>query len=152
MSSPASSAVDILQAAGIVHVDAASTTSSIWLARIGKLVDNPHNVVAAFDSGGFNPNTKWLLDEYTFQILVRAGVNDYNAGWAKAKEVKDVLLGLTPQDVNGDRWSGVTMLSDISFLKVDESDRPLFSTNFRVFLEHPENALTNRKPLDYTGP
>lgn len=154
MGSPASDAIGILQSLSICHILNANTTSTIWLARIGKSVEIPDRLVVAYDTGGFTPNAKWLLDEPTIQILVRSGKDEYGEGFNKALEVKNALLGLDPQAVGtaGDWWSGVTQMSDINFLRYDDNDRAVFSVNFRIFLERAESVLSNRKPLDYVGP
>lgn len=147
MSSPAFGAITLLVNAGLATTDESAVTSSIWLARVGRSLDKPNALINAYDTGGFNPNTKYLLDQPTVQVMVRSEVNDYGGGYAKTQAIKDVLLGLDPQDVNGDRWSGVTMLADTAFLKYDETERALFSLNFRIFLEPPASVLSNRNPL-----
>lgn len=139
MSSPAEGAASLLTSAGIA--------TSGWEIKVGRLVDKPDKLIVMMDTPGQNPNPKWLLSYPFIQAIVRGPKDGYGAGWAKAKEVQDVLLGLEPQDVNGDRWSGVTGVGDISFVRYDDNNRPLFSVNFRLLLEPATSPLTNREPL-----
>lgn len=131
-------------------------TGTDWPLRIGRLGDDVDKVVALYDTGGFSPNTKWLLDIVTVQALIRSPKDDYLSGWNKAQDVKDTLLGVEPQLVgtapNTVWWSGITMLADIAFLHYDASARAVFSINFRILQEQPKSTLSNREPLDYYGP
>lgn len=153
MPSPAEGIAWYLNSKGIGSTTPGATT---WPIKIGRLVETPDAMIALFDTGGFSPNTKWLLDFPTVQALVRSGKDSYQSGYAKALEIKDVLLGVEPQDVGSTgqqvHWSGITMLSDLTFLKYDDNSRALFTVNFRLLVERPTNALTNRDPLDYYGP
>lgn len=150
MGSPAEGAATILQTAGVGHLTSPSSTA--WVMKIGRLMEiaGHDQMVALYDTGGFNPNTKWLLDFVTVQAIIRSAPDAYGAGYAKAQQVKDALLGLEPQAVGSDWWAGVTMLSDIAFLKHDDKNRALFSINFRILQEKAPNILTHRRALDDT--
>lgn len=111
------------------------------------MTDTPNTQVVCYDTGGLAPHPSLLLDYRSVQVQIRGNADDYRATWVKAQEVKDTLLGLTPQVVNGDRWDGVIGVGDLLFLHRDENDRPVFSVNFRVFLEPAPSAATNRTPL-----
>lgn len=150
MTSPAMNAKNILVSKGIVRET--DPTATEWLVRIGKMPESPDQVVTVYDTGGFTPFTKWQLDQPTIQVMIRGDKNGYENAWNKALEVKDILLGIEPLDIDEVHWSGATMLGDIAFLKYDDSDRPLFSANFRIFLERNVTPLSNRNSLDYTGP
>jgi len=117
-----------------------------WGVNISKLPTTPVKVVAIFDTGGVgNPNPALLLDFPTVQIQVRGGVNDNAAAYAKAKEIKDRLLGAPSQTLSGDRLVSVGMVSDITFMGRDEAnDQPIYSINFRLIVEPATNSLTNR--------
>lgn len=154
MPSPAEGIAWYLNSKGIGST-ATSTSTGIWPIKVGKLFDTPHAQIALYDTGGFNPNTKWLLDFVTVQALVRGDKNDYAGAYQKSLDIKDSLLGVNPQEIGptGNRvwWSGVTMLADIAFLGYDKNERPQFSTNFRILLERTKSTLSNRDPLNYTG-
>jgi len=131
MADNAVGAKDLLVAAG-VGVFAAT---SGWGIFIGKEPTAPHTIITAYNSGGTNPNPKFLLDFPSLQVRVRGAPNGYVAAEAKAKDVKNALLGLVSQDLNGDRWVSVTMAGDITPLGNDQQNRPMFSLNFNLIIE-----------------
>lgn len=141
--SPAKGVADILQTATLGTQGA----DSGWSILVGRLLEVPNTIIAVYDTPGESPNPKWLLNEPHFQVMIRGGKDDYQGGYAKANDVRDVLLGMNPQTVNGDRWDGVLMLGDIVFLRYDENNRPLFSSNYKIFLEPAASVLTQRSPL-----
>jgi hypothetical protein len=156
VASPAENAATVLQSKGVGHTT--TPTPTAWAIKIGRLMDKPDNQICLIDSGGFNPNTKWLLDFVTVQAIIRSPKDGYQAGYAKAQQVKDALLGLDPQAIGTaptpptpdtrDWWSGVTMLADIAYLKHDDNNRALFSINFRILQEKKPNNLSSRQALD----
>lgn len=122
--------------------------STGWTLVIGDLPSEPNKVVSFYDTGGMNPHPALLLDFRSVQVLVRGEPKTYGDAYTKAQQIKDVLLGITPETLgSGDRIDGITMLSDIVFLHYDDLSRPVFSVNFRVFWEPATNSLTNREPL-----
>lgn len=139
MISPADTAGNLLETAQVVK----GTTG--WAIRIGKQSDTPHQLVAMYDTGGQTPNPKWAVDFLTIQALVRAGPNEYNICWQKAREVRDALLGLESQDIDGDRWVSITCQGDIGFVGYDDKERPTCSVNFRIIME--PSAVGNREAL-----
>lgn len=106
-----------------------------WGIHVSKMPASPDRVIAIFDTGGFNPHPAFLLDFPTIQIRVRAKPGDYVTLHNKAQAIKDSLLGLPSQDLLGERWDAINLLSDIAFLGRDENDRPEFSLNFRATIE-----------------
>lgn len=154
MPSPAECVAWYLNSKGVAYTNPVNKAQ--WPIRIGQLDDDSNHMVGLYDSGGFSPNTKWLLDFVTVQAVIRSAKDGYQAGYSKAQEVKDALLGVDPQLVytspNQVWWSGITMLADISFLRYDQNKRALFSINFRILQEQPKSTLSNRDPLDYYGP
>lgn len=144
MSSPAAQAQSLLVTASIGVLGGAVGS---WPIFVGRLTTEPHAQIALYDAPGEAPNPKWLLDFPYFQAIIRGAVDDYGGAYLKAKAVKDALLGMDPQVVDGDRWDGVTGLGDVNFMRYDDSSRPLFTMNFRVILEPATNALTKREPL-----
>ncbi len=141
--SPAFDAAALCITAGVL-----AASGSTWPAKVGRLTTSPDAQAAFIDTPGQRPNPKYLLDFPTFQVLVRGAPDGYDTAYAKGKAIKDALLGMNATTLGtGDRWDGVTMLSDLAFLAYDETSRPLFSLNFRVILEPATNALTSRDPL-----
>ena len=141
MADPAEGIKDLLVAAG-VGVFAATTG---WSIQVGKEPTKPDTVVTVYNTGGLAPNPKWLLDDPTVQVSIRGAKNGRVASRAKAQEVKDALLGLPSQDLNGDRWVSVTGIGDITDIGFDESNRPMHTVNFKLIIE-PATG-TNRAAL-----
>jgi len=132
---------DLLVAGGVGTFGA--TTG--WSIHIGRMVDRPDTAVVIYPSGGQPANPKWLLDFPSVMVQVRGNANDYASAFAKAEAVKSTLLGLPSQDLNGDRWVAINLAGDINPLGHDDSQRPLFSLNFRLIIE-PASGI-NRQPL-----
>lgn len=118
-----------------------------WTLKVGKLVSTPDQLVVFYDTGGQNPNPRWLVDFSHVMVQVRGAASDYGAAYSKIRDVRDCLLGLDSQDVGTNRLVSITCLGDISFLKYDDKERPLFSLNFRTIIEPPTSSLTNREAL-----
>lgn len=143
MSDIAVGAKDILEAAGV----GTFVATSGWGIYVSKEPSTPNTTITLFNTAGRPPNPKWLLDYPSLNIRIRGDKGGYQAVEAKAKEVKDALLGLDSQDINGDRWVSVTMASDITFIGYDNNERPMYSLNFRLIVEPAASGLTNRQAL-----
>lgn len=108
----------------------------------------PDDVIMISDTGGLDPNPKWLLDFPTIQIMVRGAVNGYLATVREAKAVKDLILGIDAFTTSeGDRWVSATMNGDLGFIGRDENARPLFTMNFALIIEPQASGNTNRLAL-----
>jgi hypothetical protein len=119
-----------------------------WVTKIGKITPEPDKVAVFYDTGGSNPNSRWLLDYRSVQCVVRAPPSEYSTAYDKIQQVRDCLLGITSLTLgSGDRVDGITMMGDIAFINYDDQQRPTFSVNFRVFWEPATNGLTQREPL-----
>jgi hypothetical protein len=121
--------------------------TSGWSIHIGKMPKTPDTAILITQGPGLSPNPKWLLDYPTVQVRVRGSQGSYESARAKAKDIKDLFLGFSSADVNGDRWVSITMLSDIAFLGYDDNERPEFSINFLMIVEPATSVLTNRSAL-----
>lgn len=118
-----------------------------WTLFTGIAPKTPNKTILITDTGGLEANPRWSLDFPSLQVMVRGEVGGYLDTHKEASAVKDILLGLPPQDVNGDRWVSITMASDVAFLGVDETERPLFSINFRLIVEPQITPNTHRLSL-----
>lgn len=156
MASPAESVATFLVTKGVGVLAPTAPTSTACRISLSRLLDTPDLMIALYDTGGFTPNTKWQLDFVTVQAVIRGASDGYSAAYQKALDVKDCLLGVEAQAVGSGAnqlwWSGITMLSDIAFLGYDDNSRPTLSANFRILLERDKSVLSNRDPLNYTGP
>ncbi len=121
--------------------------SSGWQVEIGAMPKTPDKIIMVSDTGGQDPNPKWLLDFPTIQVMVRGIVSGYLDTFREAKAVKDILLGINAQVIQGDRWDGVIQNGDLAFIGRDETMRPLFSVNFAIFLEPQLVGNSNRLAL-----
>jgi hypothetical protein len=136
MTDIAVSVKDILVAAG-VGVFAAPTG---WSIAISREPTSPDSVITIFPTGGFSPNPKWKVDFPSVQIRIRGNRSGYQAAEAKAKEVKNTLLGIFSLDINGDRLVSITMAGDMTLLTYDDNERPIFVINFRLIVEPSESS------------
>ncbi len=131
----------ILAAAGV----GSTVPDDDWGIHVSKEPATPHRAITIYDTGGAEPNAKHLLDFNTVQIRIRGQVGEYSGAHIKALAVKNKLLGLPPETVNGTDFRGVWQVGDIIFLRYDDNNRPVFVTNWRTALE-PATG-TNRTPL-----
>jgi hypothetical protein len=119
-----------------------------WQVFIGKQSISLNRCIAIYDVGGLAPNPRWLLDEPSLQVKVRGNPNDYSTAWQKSKEVSDIILGVPSYTTTGGtRVNHINAIGDVAFTGWDDSERPEFTFNFRMIIEPPTNANTNRQPL-----
>ncbi len=132
---------------GIKDLLTAHVGTSGWTIEISQFPDTPDRVIMVSDTGGVEPNPKWLLDFPTVQVMVRGEVSGYLAAFREAKAVKDLLLGVPAQVLNLDRWDGITQNGDLAHIGRDKNMRPLFTLNFAIILEPQVVANSNRLAL-----
>jgi hypothetical protein len=142
MTAPSISAKDLLENATVGVFGDASAEWPIW---IGRMPEAPDNAIYIADTGGVSSEAKWLLDYPTITIIIRA--QDYQAGYEKTKEIKDVLHSLPSQDLNGDRWVSCLIIGDINYVGMSDRDRPSFTLNFRLIIEPANVSIDNREVL-----
>ncbi len=99
---------------------------------ISKEPDSPDACVTIFDTSGQDPATWANLDYPSVQVKVRGERYEYLNAWAKGKEVKDALHGLTNETWNGTRYIQIVQEGDIFFLGYDGKQRPLLTLNFSI--------------------
>lgn len=146
MTAPSIGAKGVLvNASPAIVVDAAVTPTANWACFIGKLPDTPSQCVSISDVGGLPSDPKWLLDYPTLAVLLRS--SDYQSGWNKMKDIREALLGLTSSSIGGDYWRGVVAIGNMAFIGNDAKDRPMFSANYRIYLEPAASTVENRQPL-----
>jgi hypothetical protein len=106
-----------------------------WYINIGNMLTSPVCQVSVRRTGGKAPNPKWNIDYPSVQVRVRGSANDYLGAAQKARDIKDRLLGLPSQDVNGDRWTAVNMIGDITPMPDDKNGNPEWVLNFALIIE-----------------
>ncbi|KKM82885.1 hypothetical protein LCGC14_1314940 [marine sediment metagenome] len=134
------SAANILVTAGV-----GALTGAGWRIFGGHQPAEPDKAITIYFVGGRNPSPLWLLDYPSLSVRVRGTPFAWEATQVKAEEVKDALLGLPSQDIDGDRWVSVTMLGDMRDLGHDDKDRPVLGLDFQTIIQ-PASG-TNRIPL-----
>ena len=87
-----------------------------WVVKVGKQVAEPDQTITMYDTGGQSPNPKWAVDFPTIQALIRGKPNEYGSAWAKAREVRDALLGIDSQTIGSDIWVSVTCPGDVGMV------------------------------------
>ena len=135
MSSPADDIKTVLENNGV-----ATFATDLF---ISKEPTSPDNCITLYDTGGYEANPKWSMDEPT--VMARIRNNSYPDGYAKCEEIKDALLGLPKQAINSTTYVGVWMEGEINFIEYDDNGRAIFTMNFRIVREPTESG--NRQSL-----
>ncbi len=125
----------------------AEVVSRGYVTEISMMPKFPDKVVMIADTGGLEPNPKFLLDFPSLQILVRGNTSGYLDAFAMIKACKDLLLGFMSSNIDDDQWVSIIVSSDIQSLGQDEESRPMLSVNFRLIIEPSSNSLSNRVSL-----
>lgn len=102
---------------------------------VGREPSEPNFVTTIYDAGGIAPNPKFLRDEPQVQCRVRGEANDYQNAWAKAQEIKDVLLGAQPQTLNGTDYVLFVQIGEIISLGYDDNNRVMIVSNWQLVRE-----------------
>lgn len=133
----------LVNASTPIVVDAAVNPTADFACFIGKLPDGPSKCVSITDVGGLASEPKWLLDYPTVAVMVRS--SDYLSGYNKMKDIREALLGLpSPQTIGGDTWMGCIAIGNMAFIGNDAKDRPIFSANFRLYIQPAASTVENR--------
>lgn len=143
MTAPSIGIKDLLVAASLGTFN--TPPSGAWPIYISKLPAEGDQCIAIFDTGGLDPDPKWLLDYPDITVMVRAkGFVDCNT---KIRNICSKLHGLFSQVVNGDKWVSLVQQGGIANAGHDEKDRQLMTVSFRLIIEPATDAYTNRSPL-----
>lgn len=137
---------DILVAANVGSFNGLPAPLVAWPIMVGTLPLDAAQGICVTLTGGRPPDPKWTLDYPSAQVLIRGNNRDYVGASAKARAVKDALLGKPAADLNGDHWDHINMTGDINFLGYDQSERPLFSINLALIIE-PQVGSGHRQAI-----
>lgn len=132
MNSAAHDASDILTAALVTAP--AVVTALGWSIGHGAMPPaalGPEKYVCVYDTGGFKPEIRILLDKPTVQVRTRglAGPSGYDAAYAQALACRDALLGYARATINSTYYLAIDAMSDIAPLGEDDDGRPLWVWN-----------------------
>jgi len=133
MSAPTIDMKNLMLTAPALGTFGENPNKALFSIYIGKEPAIPDNTVTLYDTAGEAPNPKWLLDFPRLQVRVRAKA--YEAAYNQCEAVKSRLLGLPSQDLGGIRYIGVYIVMDTAFLMVDENQRFIFTTTYRITRE-----------------
>lgn len=134
----------LLEAQGVGTINAVSG----WGIFYSIEPTSPETTITIFDTVGRASNPKFLLDHPSIQIRVRGPKQDYRLGYEKAQQIKDELLGIPSQVINGMEYIGIWMRSDIHHLDYDDEKRPRFVATYAITREPIEGSpQTHRQPL-----
>jgi hypothetical protein len=111
----------------------------------GREGDKPNQFITVYDSGGSGQpdNPRWRINYPMIQVRVRGNKDDYTGTWSKINDLKELLVGLEPQDIDGDRWSGIIINGGINFIGYDSVSRPMFTVNLKCFVEPAADSSPN---------
>lgn len=128
MQSPSTDIKDMLDAS-----DAALGLEFATNLFVGEMPESPNECVCIYDTGGFDPASIDERYEYpTIEIMIRGERMGYAAAWSLAQDIKDVLHKLHNETWDSTRYIGIWGVGDINCIGYDQSQRPLFSINFRI--------------------
>lgn len=128
---PADIVKDILVAAGVGTLAA----DSGWCIDVGAEADSPDTFITIAESGGEDPNPRWLLNFPSISVVVRGAPNGYPAMYAKAVDVVNALLGYPSTDFGDTRLVSLRQIGGITFLGFDQEKKPRVSTNWSLITE-----------------
>lgn len=143
MTAPSTGIKDLLVAAALGTFN--TPPSGSFPIFISKLPAEPDSAIAIFDTGGQDPDPKWLLNYPQVVVMVRAP--KYPDCYTKMRNICSKLVGLPSQTINLDRWVSLTQMGDIVNAGRDEQDRHLLTATFRLIIEPATDSYTNREPL-----
>ena len=98
---------------------------------VGQEPDKPLNCITLYDTGGMAVQDNAPLDVNTLQVRVRN--IEYKDGYNRAHEVKQILQSMSEVELNGNRYYGTWLTSDVMFIGPSESGKEsIFTLNLRT--------------------
>lgn len=125
MNSPAVDVISLLAANNLIDGQTG------WTGRVSREPDTPDQCITVYDTGGYAP-FGYGAEQPTVQIRIRGMLNGYSQGYAKAKEVRDLLENQENIIINQTEYDAFELMGDLTSLGYDEKSRPLFVCNFRL--------------------
>lgn len=102
---------------------------------IGEFPSSPDYCVIISLSTGSNPGLSLdSADEWErpgIQVLVRGGATGYNTANVNMYNIAK-YLHRHAETINGARYAYIEQMGDVIYIGKDESNRPIFSANFRI--------------------
>lgn len=104
-----------------------------WTVYTGNEAPSPDDAITVYDTGGGQANADRPLYDPTIQVRVRS--REYADGYTKALAIRDLLMIRTARDIGIWHYTGFWLVSDVAKIGRDDSDRELFTVNFRLMRE-----------------
>ena len=92
----------------------------------------PNECITVYDTGGFPADEDYTLERPTVQVKVRGEMNQARETFTIAQDVKEVLHKKANETVGSTRYIGIWCMGGIIWLGLDDSNRPMYSINFRM--------------------
>jgi len=100
---------------------------------------SPDNFVTVYNTGGQHPETDELdLDRPTIQVRVRAV--DLAEGYAKLRDIRDLLIFPQPIECDTSTFRLITITSDMGKIGNDAGNRHILTANFDCWREITEET------------
>lgn len=100
-----------------------------WCVNVAAEPPAPSNTITLYDLSGGTPDTD-QLDLLNVRVQMRIKAIDYLAGYAKAEAIRDLLILVAPQVMNGKTYVGIELESDIWSLGRNDQNQYLIVANF----------------------
>lgn len=133
MTTPAYELARYLEAQGVGTFGGTSAAS--WSINVGVDADTPDTTIVLNDDSGGEPDTDELdIQDHTVTVRVRSGkdATAYLDAYAKAEEIKGLLIHEAPLVTNTMRFIGIRMLAAIANLGQDDNNRFILSATYQA--------------------
>lgn len=139
----ASDMADYIVSSGLATTDENGT---LPLCRVGAEPEiQGKTLLTIYDTGGPPSNPAWERDEPRIQLRVKSDTPfNYPNAYNLQQSLKDLLLGMDSVMLNGTRYVGIWMQTDIATLSQDYNNRIILVSNYRTVREY---TTTNRKEI-----
>lgn len=112
-----------------------SSALGVWSLAVGQGPDVPNTTITLQDEGGGEPDTDELdIQDCAISVLVRSGKEgaDYLTAYAKAEEIRGLLITPAPLITENMHFIGVRMLTNISNAGRDDNDRQILLATYQA--------------------
>lgn len=106
-----------------------------WTISVATEASSPDTTITVYDTGGEGPDTDELdIERQSIQVRVRSGKQSgaYQAAYDKQHAIRAALINLSGVVMDGSRYLGIVMMSEILTIGRDDNDRFLMTANYRV--------------------
>lgn len=105
---------------------------------LGQLPESPDAAVSLIETGGTEPDDTWAGDNPAIemprvQITVRGAEDTYGTTRTTMDTVYKSLCKIKNQTLSGTLWLRCSPIDSPAFLMRDETNRPIFVSNFQVW-------------------